>query len=99
MPGFIDESGLHVKAGDGGAGQVSYRRVALVPKGGPVVGDGGKGGDVWLVADRNVASLVGFKDHPHRAADSGVHGGSKRMNGRRGSDLLVPVPEGTVVGA
>jgi GTP-binding protein len=97
VPGFIDESGLHVKAGDGGAGQVSYRREAHVPKGGPDGGDGGKGGDVWLVADRNVASLVGFKDHPHRQADSGVHGGSKRMNGRRGGDLLVPVPEGTVV--
>jgi GTP-binding protein len=97
VPGFIDESGLHVKAGDGGAGQVSYRREAHVPKGGPDGGDGGKGGDVWLVADRNVASLVAFKDHPHRQADSGAHGGSKKMHGRRGADRLVPVPEGTVV--
>ena len=96
MP-FVDESGLHVKAGNGGAGQVSYRREAHVPKGGPDGGDGGKGGDVWLVADRNVASLVGFKDHPHREAESGVHGGSKKAHGRRGKDLIVPVPEGTVV--
>jgi GTP-binding protein len=94
---FVDESGLHVKAGDGGAGQVSYRREAHVPKGGPDGGDGGKGGDVWLVADRNIASLVGFKDHPHRQAESGVHGGSKKAHGRRGQDLLVPVPEGTLV--
>ena len=76
---------------------MSYRREAHVPKGGPDGGDGGKGGDVWLVANRNVASLVGFRDHPHRGAESGVHGGSKRMHGRRGADLLVPVPEGTVV--
>jgi GTP-binding protein len=94
---FVDESGLHVKAGNGGAGQVSYRREAHVPKGGPDGGDGGKGGDVWLVADRNIASLVGFKDHPHREAESGVHGGSKKAHGRRGKDLLVPVPEGTIV--
>ena len=86
-----------MKAGDGGAGQVSYRREAHVPKGGPDGGDGGKGGDVWLVADRNIASLVAFKDHPHRQAKSGVHGGSKKANGRRGDDLLVAVPEGTVV--
>ncbi len=96
MP-FVDESGLHVKAGNGGAGQVSYRREAHVPKGGPDGGDGGKGGDVWLVADRNVASLVGFKDHPHREAESGAHGGSKKAHGRRGKDLLVAVPVGTVV--
>ena len=96
MP-FVDESGHHVKAGNGGAGQVSYRREAHVPKGGPDGGDGGKGGDVWLVADRNIASLVGFKDHPHREAESGVHGGSKKAHGRRGKDLLVPVPEGTIV--
>jgi len=97
MSGFVDESGLHVKAGDGGAGMVSYRREAHTPKGGPDGGDGGKGGDVWLVADRNVASLVGFKDHPHRGAENGTHGGPKKAHGRNGSDLLVPVPEGTVV--
>jgi GTP-binding protein len=97
VSGFVDESGLHVKAGDGGAGQVSYRREAHVPKGGPDGGNGGKGGDVWLVADRNIASLVGFKDHPHREAESGVHGGSKQAHGRNGKDLLVPVPEGTIV--
>ncbi len=97
MSGFVDESGLHVKAGDGGAGAVSFRREAHVARGGPDGGNGGNGGDVWLVADRNVASLLGFRDHPHRRAGDGTHGTSKRANGRGGADLVVAVPEGTVV--
>jgi GTP-binding protein len=94
---FVDECQIHVKAGDGGAGAVSFRREAHVAEGGPDGGDGGKGGDVWLVADHNVASLLGFKDHPHRRATSGAHGQGKGRHGRSGSDLEVPVPEGTVV--
>jgi GTP-binding protein len=94
---FVDECGLHVKGGDGGAGAVSFRREAHVPRGGPDGGDGGDGGSVWLVVDRNVASLLAFKDHPHRAAGSGVHGQGKRKSGRRGDDLEVRVPEGTTV--
>src|SRR3954454_19438986 len=97
MPGFVDECGLHVKAGDGGAGSVAFRREAHVPKGGPDGGDGGNGGDVWLVADRNVASLLAFRDHPHRRATNGVHGQGKRKHGRGGDDTIVPVPEGTTV--
>jgi GTP-binding protein len=97
VSGFVDESGLHVKAGDGGAGAVSFRREAHVARGGPDGGNGGDGGDVWLVADRNVASLLGFRDHPHRRAGDGTHGSSKRAHGRRGADLVVAVPEGTVV--
>ncbi len=97
MPGFVDESGLHVKAGDGGAGAVSFRREAHVARGGPDGGDGGDGGDVWLVADRNVASLLGFRDHPHRRAGDGTHGSSKRAHGRNGAELSVAVPEGTVI--
>lgn len=97
VPEFVDQSGLHVKAGDGGAGAASFRREAHVAKGGPDGGDGGRGGDVWLIADRNVASLLGFRDHPFRRAENGTHGTSKRAHGRSGSDLLVPVPVGTVV--
>ncbi len=97
VPEFVDESGLHVKGGDGGAGAASYRREAHVAKGGPDGGDGGRGGDVWLVADRNVASLLGFRDHPFRRAENGVHGTSKRAHGRSGADLLVFVPVGTVI--
>ena len=97
MSSFVDEAQVHVKAGDGGAGAVSFRREAHVAKGGPDGGDGGRGGDVWLVADRNVASLYGFRDHPHRRATNGVHGMGKGRHGRDGADLEVPVPEGTVV--
>jgi GTP-binding protein len=94
---FVDEAQIHVKAGDGGAGSVSFRREAHVAKGGPDGGDGGAGGSIWLTADRNVASLYGFRDHPHRRARSGTHGMGKGRHGRAGSDLDVPVPEGTVV--
>jgi len=94
---FVDECQLHVKAGDGGAGAVSFRREAHVAEGGPDGGDGGKGGDVWLVADHNVASLLSFKDHPHRSATSGAHGSGKGKHGRAGTDVEVPVPEGTIV--
>ena len=64
--------------------------------GGPNGGDGGNGGDVWLVADRNVSSLIAFKDHPHRRAQDGVHGKGKDQHGRRGVPLEIAVPEGTV---
>ena len=97
MSGFVDECGLNVRGGDGGAGCVSFRREAHVPKGGPDGGDGGRGGDVWLQADNNVASLLAFRDHPHRRATSGVHGQGKRRHGAGGEDLIVPVPEGTTV--
>lgn len=65
--------------------------------GGPDGGDGGDGGDIWLVADRNVASLLAFKDHPHRRATNGVHGQGKKKHGANAADLIVHVPEGTVV--
>ncbi|MFM7684486.1 MAG: GTPase ObgE [Actinomycetota bacterium] len=97
MSGFVDEAQLNVQGGDGGAGCVSFCREGPVAFGGPNGGDGGKGGDIWLVADRNVASLLAFKDHPHRRAENGVHGQGKDMHGKRGRDLEVHVPEGTVV--
>lgn len=97
MSAFVDESQLNVRAGDGGAGCVSFRREGPVAFGGPNGGDGGKGGDIWLVADHNVASLLAFRDHPHRRADDGVNGMGKDLHGRSGRDLEVRVPEGTVV--
>ncbi len=97
MSGFVDECNLHVAAGDGGAGCVAFRREARVARGGPSGGDGGRGGDVWLVADRNVASLLAFRDHPHRRASSGKHGSGSNRHGARGDDLDVRVPVGTVV--
>ncbi len=94
---FVDECGLNVKGGDGGAGCVSFRREAHVDRGGPDGGDGGNGGDVWLVADRNVASLLAFRDHPHRKASSGAHGSGKKKHGASGDDTIVRVPVGTIV--
>jgi len=94
---FVDEAQVNVRGGDGGAGAISFRREAHTPKGGPDGGDGGNGGDVFLRADRNVASLLAFRDHPHRRATSGTHGGGKRKTGASGDDLVVTVPEGTVV--
>jgi GTP-binding protein len=97
VSGFVDEAQLHVRGGDGGAGAVSFRREAHVPRGGPDGGDGGKGGDVWLEASRAVASLLPVRDQPHRRAGEGRHGAGGRRHGRDGADLVVAVPEGTVV--
>ena len=90
MSTFVDGAQLHAKGGNGGAGCVSFRREAHVAKGGPDGGDGGKGGDVWLEADHNQASLLGFRDHPFRRGTDGQHGA-------RGKDVVVGVPVGTMV--
>ena len=98
MSQFVDECGLHVKGGDGGAGAVSFRREAHVPKGGPDGGDGGDGGGVWLVVDRNVASLIAFKDHPHRAGrQRRPRAGQAQARSAAAPTSRSPVPEGTTV--
>lgn len=97
MSAFVDEAQLNVRGGDGGAGCVSFRREGPVVYGGPNGGDGGDGGSVWLIADHNVASLVAFRDHPHRRGEDGVSGMGKDLHGKRGRDLEVKVPEGTIV--
>src|ERR1700722_11094931 len=97
MPGFVDQAQLHARAGDGGAGAVSWRREAHVDRGGPDGGDGGHGGDVWLVTSVNQSSLLGFRDHPFRRATDGGHGSGQKKHGARGKDVIVPVPVGTVV--
>jgi len=97
MPGFVDQAQLHARAGDGGAGAVSWRREAHVERGGPDGGDGGHGGDVWIEASRNESSLLGFRDHPFRRATNGAHGSGAKRHGARGKDMVVPVPVGTVV--
>jgi GTP-binding protein len=99
VSGFVDKAQCNVAGGHGGAGCVSFRREAHVPRGGPDGGDGGQGGDVWLRANRNVASLLAFRDHPHRKAGSGSHGQGKKLHGKSGADLVVDVPEGTIVHA
>jgi GTP-binding protein len=94
---FVDEASLHVKAGDGGRGCVSFRREAHVPKGGPNGGDGGKGGDIIIVGRKNLISLLDFKYKRNYKADSGKAGGGTNKTGRNGKDLCVYVPLGTEV--
>src|ERR1700761_4242385 len=97
MAGFVDQAQLHARAGDGGAGAVSWRREAHVARGAPDGGDGGHGGDVWLVASVNQSSLLGFRDHPFRRATDGGHGSGQKKHGARGKDGGGPVQVGTVV--
>jgi GTP-binding protein len=97
MAEFVDAAQIHVKAGNGGAGAVSFRREAHVDRGGPDGGDGGKGGDVVLVVDPQLASLIVFRDQPFRRAGDGAHGQGKKMHGAGGRDQVVGVPLGTVV--
>src|SRR5256714_5178060 len=97
MSSFVDLVQVNLRGGDGGAGAVSFRREAHVPKGGPDGGDGGSGGGVYAQADRNVASLLAYRDHPHRRAESGKHGSGNKRHRARGADPVVHVPEGTPV--
>ncbi len=94
---FFDEAKIYVKAGDGGDGCVSFRREKYVPLGGPSGGDGGKGGDVYLVANPHLNTLVNFKRRVHFKARRGDHGRGKGQKGRQGDDVFVEVPPGTVV--
>lgn len=94
---FIDKVRIHVKAGDGGAGCMSFRREAHVPKGGPDGGDGGHGGNVVLRADAGVSSLIDYRFKHHFKATRGTHGKGSKMHGANGEDLILKVPLGTVV--
>ena len=94
---FVDEAVIHVKAGDGGHGCVSFRREKFVPKGGPDGGDGGNGGNVVLQADPSKDTLLDFAGKHHWKADRGLAGMGKKMSGLSGEDLVVRVPLGTLV--
>jgi len=94
---FIDKAKIHVKAGDGGNGCVAFRREKFVPMGGPSGGDGGKGGDVVLVADSRLGTLLDFKHRIHFKAERGQHGSGSNKHGKKGEDLIIKVPVGTVV--
>jgi GTP-binding protein len=94
---FFDEAKIYVKAGDGGNGCVSFRREKYVPLGGPNGGDGGRGGDVYLVVNPHLNTLIAFKHRVHFKAQRGGHGKGKGQKGRQGDDLSVEVPPGTVV--
>lgn len=94
---FVDEALIHVKAGDGGAGCVSFRREKYVPKGGPDGGDGGNGGNVTFFADVNKNTLLDFAGRHHWHAPRGQAGMGKKMSGVSGEDLVIPVPPGTLI--
>jgi len=94
---FVDEAEIHVKAGNGGNGAVTFRRESRVPRGGPSGGDGGDGGDVIMRARPGLDTLIDFRGHHHWFAASGEHGGNKDMAGAAGDDLIVDVPPGTLI--
>jgi len=94
---FVDRVKVFVQAGKGGRGCVSFRREKFVPKGGPDGGDGGRGGDVILRADRHVDNLGNLFYEPIIRAKNGGHGKGKKMTGRAGADKIVKVPAGTIV--
>jgi len=94
---FFDEATIHVRAGKGGNGMVSFRREKFVPFGGPNGGNGGAGGSVYLVANRHLNTLIQFRRKQHFEAEPGNPGEGKDMHGRSGQDLWIDVPLGTVV--
>ena len=94
---FVDEVDIHVTAGDGGNGCLSFRREKFVPRGGPDGGDGGGGGSVYIVATATKNTLVDFRFHPEFKAKRGQHGQGANRTGQTADDLEIPVPVGTLV--
>ncbi len=94
---FLDRSTITVKSGDGGHGAATFRREKYVPQGGPSGGDGGKGGDVYFVADPESHTLMDYRFRKRFLAADGENGGNRNMHGRAGEDLVLKVPPGTVV--
>ncbi len=94
---FIDKVRVHLTAGSGGDGSLSFRREAFLEFGGPNGGDGGKGGDVWLEARSRLTTLMDLHFRPHLEAASGSHGKGSNKTGDSGADVVIPVPVGTVV--
>ncbi|MCW9057258.1 MAG: Obg family GTPase CgtA [Gammaproteobacteria bacterium] len=94
---FVDEATIHVKAGDGGNGCVSFRREKYIPFGGPDGGDGGDGGSVYLVADESVNTLVDFRYQRNYKAERGENGSGRNCTGKKGDDEEIRVPVGTMV--
>lgn len=94
---FVDYVKIHVKAGEGGRGCVSFRREKYVPRGGPNGGDGGRGGHIMIRAVGQLNTLLDLRYHQHYRAKRGQHGMGKNMHGKDGEDLIIPVPVGTIV--
>lgn len=94
---FIDRAKIHVGGGDGGNGVTAFRREKFVPRGGPSGGDGGRGGDVVLVADDSLNTLLHLRYNPRHVADRGLHGEGSNRSGHEGQDSVVRVPVGTQI--
>ena len=94
---FIDRAKIHVQGGNGGNGVTAFRREKFVPRGGPSGGDGGRGGDVILVADESLNTLLHLRYNPSHIAQRGLHGEGSNRSGRNGEDLVVRVPIGTQI--
>ena len=94
---FIDRVKIHVQGGHGGNGVTAFRREKFVPRGGPSGGDGGRGGDVWIVADSSLNTLLHLRYNPEHVAERGRHGEGSNCSGREGEDRTVRVPVGTQI--
>ena len=94
---FIDEVTITISSGHGGPGAVSFRREAMTPRGGPDGGDGGRGGDVVIVTDKGINSLIDYNPGKKYAAQDGTPGAGRMCSGAAGQDLILKVPEGTIV--
>ena len=94
---FADRARVFIKSGKGGDGHVSFRRELFVAAGGPDGGDGGRGGDVFFVVDKGLNTLTDFRHVRKYCAEDGEEGGKRRCHGKDGEDLIVKVPEGTVI--
>lgn len=94
---FLDYVKIYVKSGDGGPGAVTFRREKYVPKGGPSGGNGGDGGSIIFIADRNINTLIDFNYKKKFIAEDGERGGSSLKDGKKGKDLIIKVPVGTIL--
>lgn len=96
---FVDEAQIHVAAGKGGQGAVSFRREKYIPKGGPDGGDGGRGGSVWLVGDSGLNTLADFRHARHFKARNGTPGAGRERSGKSAPDIEIRIPLGTIIRA
>ena len=94
---FADFAKIYIKSGKGGDGHVSFRRELYVPNGGPNGGDGGKGGDIIFQVDKGLNTLYEFRHNHNYKAEPGQEGGKQNKTGKNGEDLIIKVPEGTII--
>ncbi len=94
---FVDQSEISIAAGKGGDGKIAFRREKYIPKGGPAGGNGGRGGNVYFIADPQLSTLLDFRYQKSYSAEDGIPGGMNNMTGRNGEDLIIKIPVGTLI--